>query len=185
MFLSSVECLLYPLSSCVVGQRRSSTSTQRTNTNTSLNNSLSDSGYGSSGQTRSYSTQSSTFHTQISQRPHPNQRTNESYSNTLSTLNNSRQSKGFGSPSTLNRADQNENMRYSRGTGSMESNSRVPLLPVQPFSRGTSGGVQSEDSVVCNCGEDGVLLTVRKEGPNTGLLLTSTFKIIRFSIMVL
>lgn len=141
----------------ISGQRRASTATQRTNQNTSLHNTLSDSGYGSSGQNRSYSTQSSTFTTQNNTQRPPYSQTTNSYTN-QNRQGNSRQSSGFASPSAFGRGS--ENNRGGNAGG------RAPLVPVQPSNRGSSG--QSGDSVVCNCGEDGVLLTVRKEGPNTG-----------------
>ncbi|KAK7939409.1 hypothetical protein WMY93_002735 [Mugilogobius chulae] len=41
--------------------------------------------------------------------------------------------------------------------------------PALPPSGGTvNGGTSSNDAIVCNCGQDAILLTVRKDGPNQG-----------------
>ncbi|VDI07427.1 DNA topoisomerase III [Mytilus galloprovincialis] len=148
--------------------RPSNVSTQRPSNNTSLNTSIPDSGYGSSGPSRSFSTQSSSLQTQNSYQRNTNQRQpfqqnnspfqraqNQNKNDSFSVPNR------FSSPSINNpRGSENQN----RG-----DNPRVPLLPVQPFNRSAaSGQSDGSNSVVCNCGEDGVLLTVRKEGPNTG-----------------
>jgi len=45
---------------------------------------------------------------------------------------------------------------------------RTPLATVTGSAL-NSGNSDSNNSVVCNCGNDAVLLTVRKEGPNTGI----------------
>ncbi|KAJ8319013.1 hypothetical protein KUTeg_004104 [Tegillarca granosa] len=55
-----------------------------------------------------------------------------------------------------------------------QSSPRVPLMSVEPFNRGSdstggdSGRGGDENAIVCNCGDDAIQLTVRKEGPNTG-----------------
>ena len=58
---------------------------------------------------------------------------------------------------------QNQSNTYSQNRG---DNNRVPL-------RAANGNVQNKktgdtNNIVCNCGNDAVQLTVRKEGPNTG-----------------
>ncbi|KAK7494417.1 hypothetical protein BaRGS_00014309 [Batillaria attramentaria] len=62
-----------------------------------------------------------------------------------------------------------------RGGGRGLGSSRVPLGVVDPNRPGSrrsfGGGGQdggSGSAIVCNCGDDAVQLTVRKEGPNTG-----------------
>lgn len=147
------------LISVIASQRSRPSNNNRSGSyhNTSPNTSKPDSGYGSSGQSRSFSTQSSTFQTPNTsyQRGSSNQRLPVQQSRN----NNSQISNAFNSPVNIQRGSGGNN----RG-----DNSRVPLLPVQPFNRGQSS---DDNSVVCNCGEDGVLLTVRKEGPNTGMIL--------------
>ncbi|XP_068606461.1 DNA topoisomerase 3-alpha [Brachionichthys hirsutus] len=53
------------------------------------------------------------------------------------------------------------------------SSPRAPLLPVpssnpQPRRPPNGGGVTNGEAIVCNCGQDALLLTVRKDGPNHG-----------------
>lgn len=159
------------LISVIASQRARSSSNSRPGSyhNTSLNTSIPDSGYGSSGQSRSFSTQSSTFQTpntshqrgSSKQRLHGQQSiTGYQRGSNQSRNNNSQISNRFNSPSV--------NIQRGNGSNNRGDNSRVPLLPVQTYNKGQSS---DDNSVVCNCGDDGVLLTVRKEGPNTGMIL--------------
>ncbi|XP_033734544.1 DNA topoisomerase 3-alpha-like isoform X2 [Pecten maximus] len=61
------------------------------------------------------------------------------------------------------------NNNTQTGNGVQGGNSRVPLVSVSPFNRNTSAPAASGgNAIVCSCGDDALLLTVRKEGPNTG-----------------
>ena len=89
-------------------------------------------------------------------------------SNSFNNSNNTRNMNGF------------NNSRNSAGSG----NSRQPLAVVTGNSRNSGSFTGSnfnqsgsssnntnpdgENQIVCNCGNDAVQLTVRKEGPNTG-----------------
>ncbi|KAL5017788.1 hypothetical protein ScPMuIL_003510 [Solemya velum] len=99
---------------------------------------------------------------------HSNNRTNNSLSSN-STSGNNRQ-----------------NPRGTRGSNNSsagrDNKSSIPMVSVAPLSRngtgtsvggGTGGGGRmtgsdSGNDIMCNCGKGAVLLTVRKEGPNTG-----------------
>lgn len=64
----------------------------------------------------------------------------------------------------------------SSGTGSMRPPNPSPLMsvsswtppPPPPLGGAVSGSSCSNDAIVCNCGQDAILLTVRKDGPNQG-----------------
>ncbi|XP_058531654.1 DNA topoisomerase 3-alpha [Ochotona princeps] len=66
----------------------------------------------------------------------------------------------------LNRMDSRQHGRPqppdSRPPGPSKALTRAPLLPA------AASGAGESNSVTCNCGQEAVLLTVRKEGPNQG-----------------
>ena len=93
---------------------------------------------------------------------------NQNNRNYISKQNNQRTpNSSFSSNQSNNQNQWSNNSRTS--PHSMGGNSRVPLSTM------TGNAPAAEDSgesnaVVCNCGNDAVQLTVRKEGPNTGWL---------------
>ncbi|RUS69493.1 hypothetical protein EGW08_022747 [Elysia chlorotica] len=93
------------------------------------------------------------------------------------TVNN--MNSGFGTPSNgpVGRAPSSKNSNPARGPLSSIPDSRsnisgtgrrteVPGL--SRVSAGGGGGDGAEQAIVCSCGNDAIILTVRKEGPNTG-----------------
>ncbi|XP_060067173.1 DNA topoisomerase 3-alpha-like [Ylistrum balloti] len=79
----------------------------------------------------------------------------------LSNGSNNRQNK---SKTTSQRQSYNNTNNTQEGYGNQGG--RVPLVSVSPFNRNAPTG--DGNAIVCSCGEDALLLTVRKEGPNTG-----------------
>ena len=95
-----------------------------------------------------YSSANSTFNTS----------TFSSFPTSQSTQRNSRNDSAYNSQSA----------QRHRTNSAVTATSRQPLaaLRLNTDSHNTPGGDGS--AIVCNCGQDAVLLTVRKEGPNTG-----------------
>lgn len=132
--------------------------------------SFSDSGIGSSIGSRNYSTQNSipSSFTQGSigtGRAKPagkagNKSRNNSSFNSNSSFMSSQQTRNFSNNST---SDFNMGSTQNSRAGS----NRLPLATVTGNAV-NCGNEDSGNAVVCNCGSDAVLLTVRKEGPNTG-----------------
>ncbi|XP_053391111.1 DNA topoisomerase 3-alpha-like [Mercenaria mercenaria] len=136
-----------------------------TQTNNGTARSQRDSGYGSSlnsVSSRNYSTQSSVQsntgarnNSTISYSARTNQSSNHN------TFNNS----SFTSPP--GQSNQWNNNRTNQNSNRNSGSSRPPLATVTG-SAGNTGNTESGNEVVCNCGNDAIQLTVRKEGPNTG-----------------
>lgn len=127
-----------------------------------------DSGIGSSiGSTssRSFSTQSSVNSSCMPGRGGASQgktsnisRINSSFNSNLS-FTSTQQSRSFNQTSN----DFNRGSTQNSKTG----NGRLPLTTITGSALNV-GNTDSGNVVVCNCGADAKLLTVRKEGPNTG-----------------
>ncbi|XP_064601607.1 DNA topoisomerase 3-alpha-like [Liolophura sinensis] len=60
------------------------------------------------------------------------------------------------------------NMPGGSSTSGHRDNTRSPLSEMNGSLNSTHNMTSGGSQIVCNCGEDAVLLTVRKEGPNTG-----------------
>ncbi|KAK3091602.1 hypothetical protein FSP39_021083 [Pinctada imbricata] len=139
-----------------ISNRNGVVSSQRpkpTNTQSSANDSgYSSSGFVPSGNSRSYHTSPPQSYPTSSQTSYPNPSQRPGYMGTNSSARGAQSG--------------NRNNSFSGAT------SRAPLVPVQPFNvnpRGGAGaGSGGDKTVVCNCGSDAIMLTVRKEGPNTG-----------------
>ncbi|XP_069123502.1 DNA topoisomerase 3-alpha-like [Argopecten irradians] len=121
---------------------------------------LSDSGIGS------------TYNSQASDRTNTRP-TQSTQSNNRTTQSNNRSSSSRQNTTTnSNNTNRNLHTNNNTGYGVQGGNSRVPLVSVSPFNRNTpgpaAGGGGDGNAIVCSCGEDALLLTVRKEGPNTG-----------------
>ncbi|XP_060606708.1 DNA topoisomerase 3-alpha-like isoform X2 [Ruditapes philippinarum] len=145
-----------------IGIKVSRSSTQTTQRNNGPMRSQNDSGIGSSlnsstssVSSRNYSTQSSTQ--SVSAR--------NSYPNTARTNQNTFNNSSFTSPPS--QSNQWNYNRTNQNTARNYETSRTPLAPLAGSS-GNSGNSESGNNVVCNCGNDAIQLTVRKEGPNTG-----------------
>ncbi|CAH1794681.1 unnamed protein product [Owenia fusiformis] len=79
---------------------------------------------------------------------------------------NNQNTRGFGNNTQNTRNFSGASNASTRGGGDASRGRGVMRPPLQPVSRGGEG--DGENSTVCNCGEDAVERTVRKEGPNTG-----------------
>ena len=135
------------------------------------NNSFSGSGAGNS---RSFSTTAGSVGS--SQANHPSNRPDYTGTNNSGWGSN----QGFRNNQPGNRPDYtgtnnssawggNQGYRNNNSVTSGNSSTRTPLVPVQPFNvNAGDGGGSDGKTVVCNCGSDAIMLTVRKEGPNTG-----------------
>lgn len=127
---------------------------------------MSDSGYGSSFSSTQQSGRSTQSQQSVNRSTAPTPR---------NTSNNStiQRSSGTGTYGNTRVPLNNTANQRPSGTG-IQGNTRVPLAPVSPFN--VTGGNQlaggdysgEGNSIVCSCGADALLLTVRKEGPNTG-----------------
>lgn len=85
-------------------------------------------------------------------------RINSSFNSNLS-FTSTQQSRSFNQTSN----DFNRGSTQNSKTG----NGRLPLTTITGSALNV-GNTDSGNVVVCNCGADAKLLTVRKEGPNTG-----------------
>ncbi|WAQ96032.1 TOP3A-like protein [Mya arenaria] len=129
------------------------------------------SSFGSNGSSRQFSTQSSMQST--FPRNTPNQARNQSwgdqnmfddsFDSNFSSQTQTGSSNFSQIPTGRNSVKKSKSNTQNSRTGS----DRVPLATMTGNVM-DSGNNDSANSVVCNCGNDAVLLTVRKEGPNTG-----------------
>ena len=69
--------------------------------------------------------------------------------------------------SSGNNFNQSRNVNVGNSSGNNFNQSRNVNLP---SAGGDAGNGDEANEIVCNCGNDALLLTVRKEGPNTGKL---------------
>ena len=138
---------------------------------------------------RTTGSNSSSFHTSNSHSNSNNSRNMNGLNNSGNYFNNTPVGRGGGARQPLavvtgNARNSGNNFNQSRGgmagnRGGMTGNSRnygnnlnqsggSSMLPV------TAGGDGDENKIVCNCGNDALQLTVRKEGPNTGTVKVLT-----------
>lgn len=123
-----------------------------------------DSGYGSSQNSSFSSVSSRSFSTQASVQPSRNIRDNVGLTGFHGDSTNRYSNNSFSS----NNNQRPTNQRTNNHTNQSRNNSRTPLIAVNTNSM-NSENVGSGNAVVCNCGNDAIQLTVRKEGPNTGI----------------
>lgn len=64
--------------------------------------------------------------------------------------------------------DSQNRMTNNQNSGNWRSGNPAPPARAEKNPSSSFGGGGSHNAVVCNCGEEAVLLTVRKEGPNQG-----------------
>lgn len=132
-----------------------------------------DSGYGSSlnsslnttVSSRNYSTQSLVLSKSMNSvrrnsTSNYNARTNQSDGNGFNRT---------GHISTPGQSNQWNSGRTNQDSFHSSSSARKPLATMSG-NEGNSGNTDGGNEVVCNCGNDAIQLTVRKEGPNTGNL---------------
>ncbi|KAM9098574.1 DNA topoisomerase 3-alpha [Sarcophilus harrisii] len=82
----------------------------------------------------------------------------------------SRASQPSGQPTNYLQANQSLNrMSNSQGRSSI-SPTEQQTRPLEPSARRPAATNENHNTVMCNCGQEALLLTVRKEGPNQGRL---------------
>ncbi|KAL4241091.1 DNA topoisomerase 3-alpha [Mactra antiquata] len=164
-----------PLLADEVGIRPPRTQGQQTQTGSAQSQAFRDSGYGSTQNTsigsvssRSFSTQASVsprnFTTNVSAQSSRNSNTSNIRTSYHSD-NNNRNSRNNMNTSQNNLTQRTNN--WSNQNSNNTNDFRTPLGIVNTNSR-TTDSSDSGNAVVCNCGNDAIQLTVRKEGPNTG-----------------